>query len=276
VNFEKFLTPMAPAHFWSAVWETAPLHLSGRAADQYRAIFTRGEAEALAFDAALPTDAVQLCRGAERVTGDRRERYGQGYTIVVAAAERFAPRLAATLAEIERSLRARCTAHLIVSPAHAQGLAPHSDGHGVFALQIAGAKRWLLYEGTQRADALHGIDRHELCGTAPTREVALDAGDLLYLPRGLVHAAATGSAPSIHLALAILPPTGADLLALLARHAEKRAFFRGYIPYGIGDTPQRRAAYAAAFRAQVTALLDAVDPYALLDARSAERAAQRE
>ena len=99
------------------------------------------------------------------------------------------------------------------------------------------------------------------------------AGDLLYLPRGTVHAGATTDDRSLHLAVALIPPRGADALSLLCNAAECDPFFREYMPYGIGETPEKRADYADAFRARLVALAAGTDIFALLDRRRAERAA---
>jgi Cupin superfamily protein len=80
----------------------------------------------------------------------------------------------------------------------------------VLILQIQGSKTWHLYIGADippreiqrdmdKAVAIEGLP-------VPT-ELRLEAGDVLYLPRGRVHAAETNSEPSIHLTVGIHAPT---------------------------------------------------------------------
>lgn len=280
MTFDDLVAPWEAERFWSEAWERGPLHIPGRTADHYDALATATEIEDLLFGSGrLPAEAVRLYRGAEAIAPDSasgaelRQLHDGGYTIVVASADRFLPRLAAQLASLEARFKAKCVAHLVASPARAEGLAPHSDAYGVFALQIAGSKTWSLYEDGPRSTVNHGIDQHQLIGAPPSSRIPMAAGDLLYLPRGTIHAGVTTDERSLHLAVAIIPPRGADALALLCAIAESDPFFRDYMPYGIGETPEKRAHYAEAFRARLVALIGRTDIFALLDRRRSDRAA---
>ena len=83
-----------------------------------------------------------------------------------------------------------CNAYL--TPANAQGFAPHSDDVDVFVLQLEGRKTWRVYPpgaGDQEVwprISSRDFEPREL--PKPT-EVHLEPGDLLYLPRGTIHAA---------------------------------------------------------------------------------------
>lgn len=279
MTFEELVAPWPEERFWSEAWERATVHLSGRGAGYYDAVATAREIEHLLFGSGtLPADAVSLYRGAELMrqigTAARlRELYDQGCNILVASVDRFLPRLAEQLAFFEARFKAKCVAHLIVSSPATDGFAPHSDAHGLFALQIAGAKTWSLYEDAPRSTINRGTDQHHLTSAPPSSRITMAAGDLLYLPRGIIHAAATAADRSVHLSVALIPPRGADALFLLCGLAESDAFFRDYLPYGIGETQEGRADYEDAFRARLAALAAATDIFALLDRRRAERAA---
>lgn len=276
MRFDDLIAPWSASRFWAEAWERAPLHLSGRPAGFYDPLIPAAAVESLLFmGSALPPGAARLYRGDEQRDGggpaDLHARYRQGFNILVRDVAGYLPPVAALLAALAGEYRAKCLAHLMVSPPRADGFAPHSDSYGVFALQIAGAKCWSLYETPPRSTLNHGINRHELRGAPPTRQVVMRAGDLLYLPRGTIHAAAALDEASVHLVFALIPPRGADLLHLLAGAAEGDDFFRDYIPYGVGDTPGRRAAYRQAWADRLARLLADTDLYALLDARHAER-----
>ncbi|HEY5722744.1 MAG TPA: cupin domain-containing protein [Allosphingosinicella sp.] len=284
MTFEELVAPRNPERFWAETWERSADHISGRPANHLADVATGEEIIELLFGSdGLPAEAVKFYRGSERAPHDSgngivpaaklRELYGRGFTILVESADRFLPRLASTLAALEDRFKAKCLAHLVASPAGAEGLAPHSDAYGLFALQIAGAKTWSLYEDGPRNTVNHGTDRHHLIGAVPTSLVPMAPGDLLYLPRGTIHSAASGDQGSIHLALALIPPRGADALALLCRAAEEDPFFRGYAPYGILESAGSRSDYAAEFRARLEALAAETDIFELLDRRRAERAA---
>ena len=83
-----------------------------------------------------------------------------------------------------------CNAYL--TPAGTQGFAPHWDDIDAFVLQLEGKKRWKLYSSVDPSHVLpryssKDFDRSELGDV--TFDQVLEPGDLLYLPRGVVHEA---------------------------------------------------------------------------------------
>ena len=78
----------------------------------------------------------------------------------------------------------------------------HWDTHDVFAVQLIGSKRWRVFEPTYALPlADQTSQRSPLpCPAQPLLDVTLQAGDLLYLPRGWWHE--------------VLPGDGAELSSL--------------------------------------------------------------
>jgi hypothetical protein len=97
-----------------------------------------------------------------------------------------------------------------ITPPESAGLVPHYDDHDVLILQIRGSKTWHLYVDADLPP--HKIQRDQDHAVAidnlpvPT-DLRLEAGDVLYVPRGRVHDAETGEEPSIHLTVGIHAPT---------------------------------------------------------------------
>jgi hypothetical protein len=109
-----------------------------------------------------------------------------------------------------------CSAYL--TPKASQGFPPHYDDVEVFVLQLEGSKRWRLYERPDTlehpaADRTTEFGRDEL--GEPTATLTLHPGDLLYLPRGVVHQAlAQEDGHSLHLTFSTYQRhTWRDLLA---------------------------------------------------------------
>lgn len=81
---------------------------------------------------------------------------------------------------------------------------PHNDRQDVFILQSSGSKRWKLYEPRVALPLEHQIrgkagdiiQEEEL--DKPLLDVMLHPGDILYLPRGIIHATSTPEAPNSH------------------------------------------------------------------------------
>jgi len=89
------------------------------------------------------------------------------------------------------------------------GLDLHRDNQEIFILQLDGPKRWLLY-----GFSIEGIDAGALREQSiPPAGAALDqvleAGDLLYVPRGCYHLAVPMDVPTLHLTIGVkLPAVG--------------------------------------------------------------------
>ena len=81
-------------------------------------------------------------------------------------------------------------------------------------MQISGSKAWRVY-GTAVETPFRGerfeLGRHE--AGEVTQEFTLNAGDCLYLPRGIMHDAENvGDEPSLHITVGLITKTWADLL----------------------------------------------------------------
>ena len=65
----------------------------------------------------------------------------------------------------------------------------HWDVHDVFAIQLIGRKRWRVFAPTMPLPLSHQTSdqRSNDCPPNPVMDVTLEAGDLLYLPRGWWH-----------------------------------------------------------------------------------------
>lgn len=67
----------------------------------------------------------------------------------------------------------------------------HWDTHDVFALQLIGRKHWRVYQPTFPLPLEHQKSRHikDSCPEIPVFDGILNAGDMLYIPRGWWHEA---------------------------------------------------------------------------------------
>ncbi|CAN0620635.1 Cupin 4 family protein [Burkholderia multivorans] len=93
----------------------------------------------------------------------------------------------------------------------------HWDTRDVFAIQIIGRKRWVLYEPSlelplytqQSRDYEHMYP----CPTEVYMDVILEAGDVLYIPRGWWHNPLPLGEGTFHLALGTFPAYAIDYLS---------------------------------------------------------------
>ena len=91
-----------------------------------------------------------------------------------------------------------------VTPSQNRGFAAHYDVHDVFVLQIAGEKRWLVYE-PRLALPLPGQKYNPDLGEPgdPVEDVTLRPGDTMYMPRGWLHEGLTSGSDSLHLTIGV-------------------------------------------------------------------------
>jgi hypothetical protein len=146
---------------------------------------------------------------------------------------------------LERELGFPVQANAYATPAAAQGFAVHHDTHDVFVLQVAGTKRWRIYEPVVELPLSSQRWSRELGDPGrPVDELTLQPGDTLYLPRGWPHEAVAQEDDTLHLTIGLHPPTRLDALraALEARAAEDPEFRRGIDAGGALDPLVERLA----------------------------------
>ena len=136
--------------------------------------------------------------------------YHAGYTIIINRLHLRWKAISTLCRNLEESLQHSIGANLYFTPHSSQGFAPHHDSHDVFILQLAGSKRWLLYDCVPFTDTHRPVQRDEL--GPPKQDIVLDSGDLLYIPRGYIHEALSTNLSSLHLTVGIEFSRWIDLL----------------------------------------------------------------
>jgi hypothetical protein len=152
-----------------------------------------------------------------------------GATIVLQALHVHWHPLAVFCRQLEDALGHGVQANSYWTPRGSQGFAVHHDTHDVLVLQVAGEKRWLLYEPLLELPLKHQRWSPALGELGePSDDLTLRAGDTLYLPRGWLHQAETSATDSLHLTIGITAYTWLDALrAALAECEGELPFRRG-------------------------------------------------
>lgn len=117
--------------------------------------------------------------------------------------ESFGP-MAELCNELSQVFGVSVHANAYITPPLSQGFPLHFDTHDVFLLQIAGEKHWNLYPSTlslatPRMSQEAASKRPNGVATA----VHLRHGELLYLPRGLLHEGVASEQTSFHMTIGI-------------------------------------------------------------------------
>lgn len=160
---------------------------------------------------------------------------GEGATVVLQGLHRSWPPVGRFCRQLELFLSHPVQANAYLTPPSSQGLRVHHDTHDVFALQTYGRKRWATY-APEIEQPLPG-QRSRVDDTAlgePEIDAELVSGDCLYLPRGVLHAAATTGEASLHLTIGVRAVTWHDVARRLVERTREVPSFREALPLGFG------------------------------------------
>jgi ribosomal protein L16 Arg81 hydroxylase len=223
------LQPLTVGTFINEIWGTTHYHVSRNSPQYFDSLFDgsasvdelvglfrpdRSLVRLVRENDKKDSHIYRLADGGFDVAGIGKD-FADGYTIVLGSIERFVRTIASLSHAIEVEMNFTTQVNAYVTPPESQGFVTHYDEHDVLIVQIRGSKIWHLYNGADIAP--HQMCRQEPIVTdalpSPT-DVRLEAGDVLYLPRGRVHAAEATSEVSVHLTVGLHAPT---LLMLVTR-----------------------------------------------------------
>jgi len=149
-----------------------------------------------------------------------KQAFEDGYTLVVDDLVATNGTVATVCRQLGRQFACptQCTAYW--SPSHSQAQALHYNDQDRFVVQVRGSKNWHVdFNGQYRpfAGEAYRPDWVARCGTL--RQLRLTPGDILYIPRGCSHKAATGSEQSLHFTFSVSSLRLRDLLLELLQPA---------------------------------------------------------
>ena len=132
------------------------------------------------------------------------EEFEAGATIVLQGLHHLWLPLARYCRHLEAYLGHPVQANAYYTPSGSQGLPVHHDTHEVISLQVAGEKRWLVYEPVLDLPLKNQRYKSSLGAPGdPVLDVVLRAGDTMYLPRGWLHQALTSDSDSLHITVGV-------------------------------------------------------------------------
>ena len=152
-------------------------------------------------------------------------RFDAGASLVASQFHETHPPLGRFCRGLEKLFLHGCQTNIYLTPPRAQGFRSHFDTHDVLVLQVSGQKRWRVWDG-QRVE--NPTRRTPWPGNLPPdgepHVIVMEPGDALYIPRGVMHDAATEpGAPSLHITVGLLEPSWAQALRMLVDSDEVEA-----------------------------------------------------
>jgi Cupin superfamily protein len=135
----------------------------------------------------------------------------RGATVVLQGLHLTSGAVGAFCRSLEGTLGHPAQTNAYYTPRSAQGLPVHHDTHDVFVLQVAGEKRWRVYDPVFELPLKNQRYSEELGGPGEAvDDRVLRPGDTLYLPRGWLHEAMTSDTDSLHLTIGVNVVTWLD------------------------------------------------------------------
>ena len=248
LSLSSLIAPVAEEEFRSRYWERQPLVVHRKQPDYYDGLFSLEDFEEaitrspdyvkMANAATQKNKSYQsgVSEGMEAVLGDMRD----GGTLVLDQLHHREPKLRLLCRVLAAELGHRFQTNLYLTPAQGKGFTPHWDNHDVFILQVVGSKDWKIEKQRRtlpgKGDSMGGEGR-ELRGDLYS--FVLEQGDVIYIPRGFVHAAECGAEPSLHITLGVTGVFWEDLVHAVVTAAVLRdERLRHTLPLGLLQIPE--------------------------------------
>lgn len=256
---DYLIAPTSAADFLARVYEREALVIPHNALTRFEGLLSIDTIDRLVTNVDLKEGQLDLADAARNLQrsayldqagyidrGAVADHYRAGATIILQQAHQHDPTLARFCRALEAVFSCHVQTNIYLTPPNAQGFRTHYDNHDVFVLQIAGEKDWRLYN--KPVDTPFRGERFEQ-GQYQAGEVRqafkLHAGDVAYVPRGLMHdAVSSGDTASLHVTVGLITKTWADLmLEAVSEVALRSPEFRKSLPAGYANPGFDRAPY---------------------------------
>ena len=256
--FQYLLSPLDPSSFFEEYFEAKHLHIQRALSDHFEKVISFEEIMDFLGKSGTTYPNIQVVRDGQEVPFSRYtrdeviggryhfhqvvdpEKLGELFakersSIRIFHAHRCLKKVGGWCRELETVFRCPVQANIYLSPPESRGFGIHFDTHSVFALQLEGAKHWKIFDepfprplGGEQEPSQEFMAR---VGRARCiYEDDLEKGELLYIPRGVLHEVSSGSLPSIHLTFGVRQHSTYDLLQQLARSGREKLSMRKLLP----------------------------------------------
>ncbi|XP_039981107.1 ribosomal oxygenase 1 isoform X2 [Xiphias gladius] len=200
--FQWLIHPIPAKAFFRETWEKKPILVQRKNPNYYKGLFSTAE-----FDRILREEDVQYGVNLDvtSYTNGKREThnppgralpftvwdfYERGCSLRMLNPQAFSSTVWNVLSILQEQFGSMAGANIYLTPTGTQGFAPHYDDIEAFVIQLEGKKHWRVYNPRTDDEVLPilsspNFDQEDI--GRPILEAVLEAGDLLYFPRGFIH-----------------------------------------------------------------------------------------
>ena len=245
---QYMINPVTTEEFFSRYYEREYLYVSRNDPEPYAPLLSIDKIDRFIAGSDLREGMVDLvdqgreihredyvADGGLIIRRDVIREHQMGATLVFPQLHHSDPILASFCQAIEHKFSCHSQTNIYMTPPDRQGFPIHYDNHDVFVLQISGEKRWRLYNVSQDTPYRgEGFERARHKVGDKQADFVMRPGDMLYVPRGLMHDALTvGDEPSLHITVGLIVKTWADLmLEAVSQLMVEDTDFRRSLPIG--------------------------------------------
>jgi hypothetical protein len=169
----------------------------------------------------------------------------RGASLIAVPIQSYVPRVESLCEDLRKYVGEKVYAAAVATTGQGGALKLHYDWQDIIILQMAGTKRWKIYDCPVSCPVA-GMPEQTPPQNEPVFDDTLRPGDFLFLPAGHWHHCENGPELSLHLLLLIEPPTGWHAFKALLPQIMADEMFR--MPLTRVGTPAEKAAYEAALR----------------------------
>ncbi|XP_076612681.1 ribosomal oxygenase 1 [Chaetodon auriga] len=200
--FQWLINPIPAKSFFRETWEKKPILVQRKNPHYYKGLFSTEE-----FDRILREEDVQYGVNLDvtSYTNGTREThnppgralpftvwdfYESGCSLRMLNPQAFSSTVWNVLSILQEQFGSMAGANIYLTPPGTQGFAPHYDDIEAFVVQLEGKKHWRVYNPRTEDEVLPVLSSPNFNQAdigKPILEVVLEAGDLLYFPRGFIH-----------------------------------------------------------------------------------------
>lgn len=230
--FKWMISPYDENDFFRNCWEKKPMHIARGKKNYYKDLITTS-----IIDNMLRTENIQFTKNIDitsYVDGQRQTHnpegrahphlvwdfYLNGCSVRLLNPQTYVSKLHLLNATMQEFFNSFVGANAYLTPPDSQGFAPHYDDIEAFILQTEGKKLWRVYKPLNEQEVLPRVSSKNYKQNEigrPILEVTLEAGDMLYFPRGYIHQGVTVDGEhSLHVTISMYQKhTWADLVEKL-------------------------------------------------------------
>ena len=256
-HFSQLIHPITPDDFFQNYYEKRPLLIQRGNKDYYGSLLSLKAIDDYLSRQDIEYPGLRLVKDGEELEGSTYLKdipygtamfegivdndnmfkfFNEGATIVVQGLDRSNKELGAFCRNLSTEIPFTFQSNTYLTPQTSRGFSAHYDTHDVLCLQISGTKKWKLYDTPVELPTKQQRYQSSKIDSSKAQislEVELLPGDLLYVPRGLVHSAETTETTSLHITLGLFPQKWNDYIKYLAGELHNTKLFRETLPLNL-------------------------------------------